>query len=55
VIADAQLSAEGLREVVEELLGDSDRLAAMAAASASLARPDAAAQVARALLEAAAG
>jgi UDP-N-acetylglucosamine--N-acetylmuramyl-(pentapeptide) pyrophosphoryl-undecaprenol N-acetylglucosamine transferase len=55
VIADAQLSAEGLREVVEELLGDSDRLAAMAAASASLARPDAAARVAQALLEAAAG
>jgi UDP-N-acetylglucosamine--N-acetylmuramyl-(pentapeptide) pyrophosphoryl-undecaprenol N-acetylglucosamine transferase len=54
VIPDAQLSAELLGRTLAELLGDRQRLAAMAAASASLARPDAAAEVARALLEAAA-
>jgi UDP-N-acetylglucosamine--N-acetylmuramyl-(pentapeptide) pyrophosphoryl-undecaprenol N-acetylglucosamine transferase len=53
VIPDAQLSAEGLRETVVALLGDRERLAAMAAASAALARPHAAAEVADALLEAA--
>ncbi len=54
VIPDAQLSAELLGRTLAELLGDRRRLAEMAAASASLARPDAAAGVARALLEAAA-
>lgn len=53
VIPDAQLSAEGLRETVERLLEDPERLAQMAAASASLARPQAADEVAQALLEAA--
>jgi UDP-N-acetylglucosamine--N-acetylmuramyl-(pentapeptide) pyrophosphoryl-undecaprenol N-acetylglucosamine transferase len=53
VIPDAQLSAEGLRETVAALLGDPRRLAAMAAASASLARPQAAQDIASALLEAA--
>jgi UDP-N-acetylglucosamine--N-acetylmuramyl-(pentapeptide) pyrophosphoryl-undecaprenol N-acetylglucosamine transferase len=52
-IPDAQLSPEGLREQVAALLGDGERLAKMAAASASLARPNAAADVADALLEAA--
>jgi UDP-N-acetylglucosamine--N-acetylmuramyl-(pentapeptide) pyrophosphoryl-undecaprenol N-acetylglucosamine transferase len=52
-IPDAQLGAEGLREQVAALLGDGERLAKMAAASASLARPNAAADVADALLEAA--
>ncbi|MGA8355473.1 MAG: undecaprenyldiphospho-muramoylpentapeptide beta-N-acetylglucosaminyltransferase [Solirubrobacteraceae bacterium] len=52
-IPDAELSAEGLRETVAGLLGDRERLAAMAAASAALARPNAAAEVADALLEAA--
>jgi UDP-N-acetylglucosamine--N-acetylmuramyl-(pentapeptide) pyrophosphoryl-undecaprenol N-acetylglucosamine transferase len=55
VIPDAQLSAEGLRETVHALLHDEARLAEMASASASLARPNAAADVADALLEAAAG
>lgn len=54
VIPDAQLSAGLLGGTLAELLGDRRRLAEMAAASASLARPDAAAEVARALLEAAA-
>jgi UDP-N-acetylglucosamine--N-acetylmuramyl-(pentapeptide) pyrophosphoryl-undecaprenol N-acetylglucosamine transferase len=53
VIPDAQLSAQGLRETVRRLLNDPRRLEQMAAASASLARPNAAADVARALLEAA--
>lgn len=53
VIPDAELSAAGLREQVAALLGDGERLARMAAASAALARPNAAADVAEALLEAA--
>ncbi len=53
VIADHELSAERLREQVRLLLADRARLAAMAAASASLARPDAAEDVAHELLEAA--
>jgi UDP-N-acetylglucosamine--N-acetylmuramyl-(pentapeptide) pyrophosphoryl-undecaprenol N-acetylglucosamine transferase len=53
VIADADLSAAGLRACVERLLGDEQRLAAMAAASAALARPDAAALIAREILTAA--
>jgi UDP-N-acetylglucosamine--N-acetylmuramyl-(pentapeptide) pyrophosphoryl-undecaprenol N-acetylglucosamine transferase len=54
VVPDAELSAAGLREQVAGLLGDGERLAQMAAASASLARPNAAADVADALLEVAA-
>jgi UDP-N-acetylglucosamine--N-acetylmuramyl-(pentapeptide) pyrophosphoryl-undecaprenol N-acetylglucosamine transferase len=54
VIPDAELTAERLREQVRALLSDEGRLAAMAAASRGLARPRAAAEVAEALLEAAA-
>lgn len=52
-IADAELDATRLRAEVEGLLGDRERLAAMARAAASLARPDAAREVAAELLEAA--
>jgi UDP-N-acetylglucosamine--N-acetylmuramyl-(pentapeptide) pyrophosphoryl-undecaprenol N-acetylglucosamine transferase len=53
VIPDAELSAQRLRAEVDALLADRARLAAMAAASAALARPDAAAAVASEVLEAA--
>jgi UDP-N-acetylglucosamine--N-acetylmuramyl-(pentapeptide) pyrophosphoryl-undecaprenol N-acetylglucosamine transferase len=53
VIADAELTPQRLRAEVDALLADRARLAAMAAASASLARPHAAADVAAAVLEAA--
>jgi len=53
VIADAELSAGRLRASVDELLADRSRLRAMAGASAGLARPDAARDVARELIEAA--
>lgn len=53
VIADADLTAARLRREVDALLADPDRLAAMAAASAALARPDAARDVAAELLAAA--
>jgi UDP-N-acetylglucosamine--N-acetylmuramyl-(pentapeptide) pyrophosphoryl-undecaprenol N-acetylglucosamine transferase len=46
VIPDGELTAERLRGIVDDLLRDPDRLAAMAAASAALARPDAAAEIA---------
>jgi UDP-N-acetylglucosamine--N-acetylmuramyl-(pentapeptide) pyrophosphoryl-undecaprenol N-acetylglucosamine transferase len=46
VIADAALEPQALRALAAELLADDDRLAAMAAASARLARPDAAGRVA---------
>ncbi|HZJ28420.1 MAG TPA: glycosyltransferase, partial [Solirubrobacterales bacterium] len=52
VIADAELDAAGVREQVGDLLGDPARLAAMAAASRALARPDAAATIADVALEA---
>ena len=55
VIADAGLTPEGLRAAVDEILLDDARLREMAAASARLARPDAARDVARAVLDAAAG
>jgi UDP-N-acetylglucosamine--N-acetylmuramyl-(pentapeptide) pyrophosphoryl-undecaprenol N-acetylglucosamine transferase len=55
VIDDAALTAPRLREQVDELLGDPARLAAMARASAALARPDAARDVADELRAAAAG
>jgi UDP-N-acetylglucosamine--N-acetylmuramyl-(pentapeptide) pyrophosphoryl-undecaprenol N-acetylglucosamine transferase len=54
-ITDAELTPERLRAAVDALLLDPDRLAAMAAASARLARPDAARDVARAVLAAARG
>ena len=53
VIPDAELSAERLAREVSALLGDRERLAAMAAASASLARPDAARAIADELVGAA--
>jgi UDP-N-acetylglucosamine--N-acetylmuramyl-(pentapeptide) pyrophosphoryl-undecaprenol N-acetylglucosamine transferase len=53
VIRDAELTPERLRAAVDAILLDSERLAAMAAASARLARPDAARDVARAVLAAA--
>lgn len=53
IVPDAELTAERLAAEAGALLGDPDRLAAMAAASASLARPGAAAAIARELLLAA--
>jgi UDP-N-acetylglucosamine--N-acetylmuramyl-(pentapeptide) pyrophosphoryl-undecaprenol N-acetylglucosamine transferase len=53
VIADAELTAERLRAVVDGLLADPARLAAMARASASIAHPDAARAVAAEVLAAA--
>jgi UDP-N-acetylglucosamine--N-acetylmuramyl-(pentapeptide) pyrophosphoryl-undecaprenol N-acetylglucosamine transferase len=55
VISDGELTAARLAGQVEELLADSETLARMAAASRSLARPDAAGEVARELLEVARG
>jgi UDP-N-acetylglucosamine--N-acetylmuramyl-(pentapeptide) pyrophosphoryl-undecaprenol N-acetylglucosamine transferase len=54
VIADAALTPDGLRAAVDAILLDPERLREMAAASARLARPDAARDVARAVLAAAA-
>jgi UDP-N-acetylglucosamine--N-acetylmuramyl-(pentapeptide) pyrophosphoryl-undecaprenol N-acetylglucosamine transferase len=54
-IPDAELTAERLRAEVLALLSDGERLASMARASGGLARPDAAREVARELLEAARG
>lgn len=53
VIDDAELGPQGLREAVEGLLGDEDRLASMAAAARAIAMPDAAEEIAREVLEAA--
>jgi UDP-N-acetylglucosamine--N-acetylmuramyl-(pentapeptide) pyrophosphoryl-undecaprenol N-acetylglucosamine transferase len=53
VVADEDLTAPRLRAEVDALLGDRARLAAMAAASKALARPDAAAAVAAEILAAA--
>ncbi len=52
VVGDAELTARRLRGEVDALLADPARLAAMAAASRRLARPDAAQAVARELLAA---
>ena len=52
VIEDSELEPARLRTLAAELLGDAARLDAMAAASRSLARPDAAARVAAELLAA---
>ena len=54
ILADAELTPQRLRAEVDGLLGDPERLAQMAAASRRLARPDAAAVVAREVLAAAA-
>jgi UDP-N-acetylglucosamine--N-acetylmuramyl-(pentapeptide) pyrophosphoryl-undecaprenol N-acetylglucosamine transferase len=54
ILADAELTPQRLRAEVDGLLGDPERLAGMAAASRRLARPDAAAVVAREVLAAAA-
>lgn len=53
VVPDAELTSVRLRAEVDALLGDPGRLAAMARASAALARPDAAQAVADEVLEAA--
>ncbi len=55
VIDDRELSAAGLAREVERLLGDPERLRAMATAARGLARPDAAREVAGELLRAARG
>jgi UDP-N-acetylglucosamine--N-acetylmuramyl-(pentapeptide) pyrophosphoryl-undecaprenol N-acetylglucosamine transferase len=52
IAEDDELGPERLRALAGELLGDARRLAEMAAASAALARPDAAARVAAELLAA---
>jgi UDP-N-acetylglucosamine--N-acetylmuramyl-(pentapeptide) pyrophosphoryl-undecaprenol N-acetylglucosamine transferase len=54
VVADADLTPQRLRAEVDALLGDRQRLAAMAAASRGLARPDAARDIAAEVLAAAA-
>jgi UDP-N-acetylglucosamine--N-acetylmuramyl-(pentapeptide) pyrophosphoryl-undecaprenol N-acetylglucosamine transferase len=55
VIADAELTAERLASAVGEITADRERLASMAAAARSIARPDAAAVIAREVLTAARG
>lgn len=50
IVPDAELDAARLEREVEALLADRDRLAAMARASRSLARPDAAERIAREVL-----
>jgi UDP-N-acetylglucosamine--N-acetylmuramyl-(pentapeptide) pyrophosphoryl-undecaprenol N-acetylglucosamine transferase len=54
VIADSDLDARRLRDEVATVLGDEARLAAMAAAARTLAKPDAARRIADEVLEAAA-
>ena len=54
VVSDAELTPQRLRAEVDALLGDRERLAAMAAASRGLARPDAAGDIAAEVLAAAA-
>jgi UDP-N-acetylglucosamine--N-acetylmuramyl-(pentapeptide) pyrophosphoryl-undecaprenol N-acetylglucosamine transferase len=53
VVGDADLSGERLRTEIDALLADPGRLAAMAAASWAVARPDAAREIAREVLTAA--
>jgi UDP-N-acetylglucosamine--N-acetylmuramyl-(pentapeptide) pyrophosphoryl-undecaprenol N-acetylglucosamine transferase len=55
VIADGALTHERLRAAVDAILLDEERFRSMAAASARLARPDAARDIARAVLAAAGG
>jgi UDP-N-acetylglucosamine--N-acetylmuramyl-(pentapeptide) pyrophosphoryl-undecaprenol N-acetylglucosamine transferase len=53
LLPDAELTPERLRAVLDALVGDESRRTAMAAASARLARPDAAGVIAREVLVAA--
>ena len=53
VVPDAELSGPGLAELAGALLADPERLAAMGAAASSLARPDAAREIAGEVLAAA--
>jgi UDP-N-acetylglucosamine--N-acetylmuramyl-(pentapeptide) pyrophosphoryl-undecaprenol N-acetylglucosamine transferase len=53
ILPDADLTPESLRQAVDELAHDEPRRTAMAAAAASLARPDAARAIAREVLAAA--
>lgn len=53
LVPDAELTPERLRAEVEAIMGDESRRAAMAAASAALARPDAARDIAAQVLAAA--
>ena len=53
VVRDAELTARGLRGEVDAIALDPERLRAMAAASAALARPDAAREIAAEVLAAA--
>lgn len=46
VIVDSEFDGQRLGRIVDELLADPDRLSAMGAAAAAMARPDAAAAVA---------
>jgi UDP-N-acetylglucosamine--N-acetylmuramyl-(pentapeptide) pyrophosphoryl-undecaprenol N-acetylglucosamine transferase len=55
VLADAELTAESLRAEVDAIALDPERLRAMSAASARLARPDAAREIAAEVLAAARG
>lgn len=55
LLPDSELDAGTLRREVEDLLADRERLAAMAAASAALARPQAAREVSNAVIAAARG
>jgi UDP-N-acetylglucosamine--N-acetylmuramyl-(pentapeptide) pyrophosphoryl-undecaprenol N-acetylglucosamine transferase len=55
IVPDAELTPERLAAEVAELLADPERLAAMARASASLARPEAAAEIAAELRRSAGG
>jgi UDP-N-acetylglucosamine:LPS N-acetylglucosamine transferase len=55
IISDSQLTADLLRETVEGILGDPTLLGQMSAASAGLARPHAAADVAGFVRDAAEG
>jgi UDP-N-acetylglucosamine--N-acetylmuramyl-(pentapeptide) pyrophosphoryl-undecaprenol N-acetylglucosamine transferase len=50
VVADAELTAPRLAQEVGRLLSDRGRLAAMGRASAAVARPDAAGEIAREVL-----
>jgi UDP-N-acetylglucosamine--N-acetylmuramyl-(pentapeptide) pyrophosphoryl-undecaprenol N-acetylglucosamine transferase len=52
VVEDAELDPDRLRQLVNGLFADSERLEGMAAAAAGLARPDAAQRIARELLDA---
>ena len=51
VLPDAGLTAAGLREAIDRVLGDADRRAGMEAAMRALARPDAAREMAETLLD----